>query len=211
MRFFRTILPIIFCFVTGAFACLLSFIPHPAVQEPTNMLNDWAIVITTFSVVLAVQSFVSRHTKSIASRKPGWGYSAVTMVTLTGAAFIGIFWGKGPGTPMGWVYEHMITPLSSTVYCLSVFFIASAAYKAFRVRSSGATLLLITGLIVMLGQIPFGAMISGGFIPLVKDWILEVPNMSAQRGILLGLALAMFATSLKILLGIERTYLGKGD
>ena len=80
-----------------------------------------------------------------------------------------------------------------------------------RIGTAGLTLavvLLVSGLIVMIGQIPLGGMAHWS-IPALKDWLLMHPNMAAQRGIMLGLGLSMFATSLKILLGIERSYMGK--
>jgi len=211
VRFFRRTLPVIFCFLTGSIVCIAAFIPHPAVALPFNTINDWTIIIASFAIVLGVASLLKRHVGRVRNQVPGWAYSAVTLISLTVTAVLGVVWGMNPteGDPVVWIYVHMNKPLSSTMFSLTVFFIASAAYKAFRLRSTGATILLISGVIVMMGQIPLGGMISGR-IPELKDWLLMTPNMAAQRGILLGLGLSMFSTSLKILFGIERSYLGKG-
>ena len=65
-------------------------------------------------------------------------------------------------------------------------------------------MLLIAAMIVMLAQIPTGEVISPA-IPKIKDWILDYPNVAAQRAILIGIAIGAVATALKIILGIDKS------
>ena len=77
---------------------------------------------------------------------------------------------------------------------------------AFRARNLEAAILLIAGILVMIGRVPIGNMIWQKF-PVIANWILDWPSMAARRGILLGITLGVVGTSLRIMLGIERSYL----
>lgn len=122
-----------------------------------------------------------------------------------------------------WIFDNIFVPLDATMFSLLAFYIASAAFRAFRARSLEATALLIAGCLVMIGRVPLGEQI---IFPLgqlniaglpsfdladVAGWILNSPNTAAQRGILLGVILSQVAISLRIIFGIERTYMGGGD
>ncbi|OGC42214.1 hypothetical protein A2Y85_00250 [candidate division WOR-3 bacterium RBG_13_43_14] len=87
---------------------------------------------------------------------------------------------------------------------------ASASYRAFRARSTEATLLLTAAFIIMIGILPIGDRISR-HLPAFAQWIMDLPLVVGQRGIGLGIALGALATELKIILGIERSWLGGGE
>jgi uncharacterized membrane protein len=103
----------------------------------------------------------------------------------------------------------MMVPLQGTMFAILALFIASAAYRSFRARSREAAVLLIAAVIVMMGRVPLGEYL----IPLSGDlsqWILNVLNASVRRAILIGVSLGTVALSIKIIFGMERSYLGGG-
>jgi len=47
--------------------------------------------------------------------------------------------------------------------------------------------------------------------PRAADWLMEYPNMAVKRAIFLGISLGAISQSLRVLFGIERSYLGGGS
>ncbi len=129
------------------------------------------------------------------------------------------------GAAYWWSYSYVILPLQQTMFALLAFYVASAAFRAFRARNAESVMLLLTAFIILLGRTPAGAMLTGGlldesipdwlagvaaffYIPNLTDWIMAVWNTAGTRAIIIGIALGIVSTSLKILLGIDRSYLG---
>lgn len=109
--------------------------------------------------------------------------------------------------PYQWIFLFLFSPMQATMFSILAFYIASAAYRAFKAKTRESTLLLGAAFLVMLGRVPIGASLWSGF-GAVADWIMEVPNTAGQRAILIGAALGIVSTALRILLGIERSYMG---
>jgi hypothetical protein len=200
--------PLIVTFVTGALLIAIFFIPHHAAQETQSAILEWADIVYTFALILGSASLWVMHQKKVQQRGEGWIYSVVTLVALFGVTAFGVIQGVEAQTVVGRVYNMVNAPLASTMFSLLAFFIASAAFRAFRARTVEATLLLVTAVVMMIGRVSIGEFLWKGFPPLT-EWLLDVPNLAAKRAVALGVGLGAISTALKIILGIDRSYLGR--
>ena len=127
--------------------------------------------------------------------------------TVTVSAHLPMRWGP-TGRVYTWVYDHVFSPCNATMFALLAFFIASAAFRAFRARNIEAGLLLGAAILIMIGRVPIGRALSPLF-PAMAEWIVDIPNNAGRRAIMMGAALGAIATSLRVILGLERSHLGR--
>ena len=175
-----------------------------------------------------------------------------------------VAWGThvtAKGTMFKWMFTFMVAPMQATMFALLAFYVASASYRAFRIRNFEATLLLVSGIIIMIGRVPLGSSISSWFclylfvllggiivnsffknkqytaifvigglllvtlsgtlmgwpldrpgifyLPYLQEWIYKYPNVAGARSIMIGIGLGIFGTSIRYVLGIEKSYIGE--
>ncbi|HWL10089.1 MAG TPA: hypothetical protein VNQ76_16910 [Planctomicrobium sp.] len=123
------------------------------------------------------------------------------------------------GTPFWWLYEYVLQPLMTTTFALLAFYVASAAYRAFRAKNLEAVLLLGTAFLILIGRTSAGPALTYwlpenlAFLKMenLMVYIMSIFNTAGNRAIMIGIALGTIATSLRVLLGVDRSYLGSGD
>jgi hypothetical protein len=184
----------------GLFVLLDFFVQNAFIGTLKFVFVRWAIIVAAFAMVLGFFNVLTVHLNKILRFKQGWFYSIFLVLTMMVVLILGLI--EGPqGSLTSRIFQYILFPLQATIFSLLAFFVASAAYRAFRVRNWESALLVIFGVIVLLGQVPlWGALTSS------KEWILGVLSMAGSRGILLGAALGTVATGLRVLLGIDRPY-----
>ncbi|HJO55182.1 MAG TPA: hypothetical protein QF423_00735 [Candidatus Scalindua sp.] len=217
MNFFKRTIPMIIAFVMGILMTFQYYVPHESSQDLLKVVTRWGMIISGFAMFIGAYSLFHMHWNRIRQKVAGWGYSifvffgaGITIIfgLINGGEF---FWNdKQTGTMFDWIFNNVQVPAGATIFSILAFFMASAAYRTFRARNKEATILLVAAIIVMLGRVPIGTMISQ-YIPVAADWIMSVPNLAAKRAILIGVSIGVIATSIKIIFGIERAYLGGGD
>lgn len=166
-------------------------------------LVGWAAIIVAFALLLGVVNVVNVHWGHIQARRSHAIYSLVLLISLAVTLAFGI--GGPSARNTQFIFEYILQPLESTLFALLAIFIATAAFRAFRVRDLETFFFVLFAIIVLLGQVPVGLYLWSE-LPVIKDWILEVPTLAGARGILLGVALGTIATGLRVLLGADRPY-----
>jgi hypothetical protein len=190
----------------GIFMLFQFFIP---VFKPAHSrVLDWMQVVYLSSLLVGVAALALQHLKKVSLQSGGWGYSLVTVIGLLAMPLTAIFWGTGENSPFFWLFNNMQVPMQATVFSLLAFFVASAAFRGFRARSFAAFLLLAAAVLVMIGRVPIGTKLYFDF-PTWAQIILDVPGVAARRAILIGIGLGAVATSLRVILGIERGFFGR--
>jgi hypothetical protein len=231
----RTV-PLIITATVGVVLIVSNFIPAFRAwgEEATTFFS----IIAAIAFVLGGGSLLKVHLRKISDRNAGWGYSLVVLGTFFATLAVGLLkigvspnpafpdkpWAgdvQAQGTAFWWAYEYTFKPLTSTMFAMLAFYIASAAFRAFRAKNFEAMLLLGTAFIILLGRtfagyfltswIPIDGPFSGLRIEELSVYIMQVFNTAGNRAIIIGIALGIASTSLKILMGLDRSYLGGGN
>ena len=203
-------IPIFLVFITGLVMVIQYFVPHAASEFVFKYANDFVIVIGILALPIGIYSLVNTTVRK-ARFEPGERFYSV--VTLAGFAIMVLTglrrdWANDPNGLHRHLFQYVLTPAQSSLFAMLAFYIASAAYRAFRVRTLLAAVLLVTAFVVMLRIVPLPDPVGAWNRDLVR-WILAVPNLASKRAIIIGVALGAVAYSIKILLGIERAYMGR--
>ncbi len=197
---------------------------------------DWFNILAGVAFVLGGVNLAKMNLAKISSREKGWGYAAVTLLVFLFTLGVGLLKVGGtpnassPNLPMSggfqdqgsafwWMYEFVMSPITSTLFAMLAFYVASAAFRAFRAKNTEAILLLVTAFIVLLGRVYAGVVLTD-WIPEDNEWIswlrfenlssviMNVFNTAGTRAMIIGIAIGVAATSLKIMTGLDRSYLG---
>jgi hypothetical protein len=232
----RSRIPILIGIFSGLIPILSLYIPKEFLSGDTGMsprLDQWLIVLAGYALLLGIINVLQINFRKISRREQGWFFSAVLLVGLfvTGGAGVygwitkqGIgFAPDGSTTPFKYMADWFFQPLQSTIFSLLAFFMASAAFRAFRARNFEASVLLLAAGFVMLGRVPILEFLAAPFPPLhapaaaagkalgtATEWVMKTPNGAAQSGIIIGAALGAGSMAIRVILGIERGYLGLG-
>ncbi len=200
-------LPLVLVFVTALIPILGRYVavgPFPSLLTGTA---KWFQTASNFAWLLGAINLSIVYVSQVRKKRTNWMFSLYALVVMWGYSALGIIQ-TNQGVAYRWLFNAFYNPMVATMYSILAFYIVSAAFRSFRVRTVEATVLMGCAVLAMLGRVPVGKIIWSQ-IPDISQWFLNVPNTGAMRGILLGVYLGGYATMIRIIMGLERAYLGE--
>jgi hypothetical protein len=187
----RTV-PLIITFIVGTVLIVADFIPHRPFGSLGDDFSMYFDIIAVFAFLLGGGTLVRVHISKVNKRKADWQFSIVTLAGFVLMLLAGLTKFGNPGGIQGDIAA---------------------------VGSLFNDILLIAAFVILLGRTPFGLWLTEGLtgnleflqIPNLANWVMDVPNLAGQRAIMIGIALGVISMSLRIILGVERTYLGQDN
>lgn len=202
------------------------------VGKITNIMGGFLLGVGIYSLVLV-------HAIRIKRRSENYGFSILLLVSFATMAIVGFTdWRQRKfmdnagllNDPANWrffqyaqdlLFEGLYQQMDAAMFSMIAFFILSAAYRAFRVRSVEATIMMASALILMLNLM--GAITSlwaagvDGLVGatgnvfllnfnlnIMADWLRATMQIPAIRAIDFGVGLGALAMGLRLWLGLER-------
>jgi hypothetical protein len=203
---------IIFCL--GFFYAIVHYVALPPLdlQAVSDQLLAYITAVLTAGFAIGVINLTRVHVINIRRKRATWRYSVLLLISLVAMAVFSVIASPFAIDPQATVipanviqfstpiweflYYKILVNINSSIFSLLAFFVASAAYRAFKARTLESTILLAAGLLVILGQAPLADVVWPGF-GMIRDWILAFPNTAGQRGILIGAALGILVFSVR--------------
>ena len=233
-------------FIVGLFFAAEFFLPvgednKNILTDPFQKMQGSLQVITALSLGLGTYGLVRLHLRNTVQRRPQWGYSVVLLTAFIVMAFFSIWNTMAEKGLFGLertqlledaftlLFDYTLIQLDATMFSLIAFYIFSAAYRAFRIRSIEASILMFTAMLVMIGIVPLGKLISDSIglpavqtaemrtnpfmlenilynlrLPQIAGWIQETLNAPVQRAIEFGVGIGALAMAIRLWLSLER-------
>lgn len=183
-----------------------------------GLLRDYflrgAVVLAAVALLVGVVNLISVHANKIKKGESA-GYSAFLLVALIITLMLGIYdisriylSGAHNLPRLQWLFTNVQMPIETSLMAVLAVSLAYASVRLFGRRMTIFTMFFLGVIIILLiGTIPLFI----NKLPIlseIRTWIIEVPVVGGARGILLGIALGIIATGLRILMGSDRPYKG---
>jgi hypothetical protein len=194
--------------LAGGLVLLGYFLPIEPLQSVRILLVQWAVILAAFGLLVGVINLGKTHWLKVRNHQPGRAYSLLLLIALILTAVVVLV--SGPtGSLSMWAFNNIQLPIESSLAALLAIVLAYTSVRLlYRRPNLFSVVFVITALFVLLGTAPIFLFNEIPELSMLRSTIIQVPALAGTRGILLGVGLGTLATTIRILMGVNRPYGG---
>jgi len=203
MRILATVLAI----ASGIIILLGYFYPIPLLLQLRVLLTNWAVLIAAATVLIGIYNLSAVHVEKIRSGQKGSGFSWVLIISMLLTFAYGMVFGP-QNAGLRATVDAVIVPVEASLMAVLAVTLIYASIRLLRRRLDVMSVLFLVASVLFLIAFmptPFG--------PIPGDQsiaqLLNVFSTGGARGLLIGIALGVLMTGLRIIFGVDRPYGGQ--
>ena len=201
MRILATVLAI----ASGIIVLLGYFYPIPLLLQLRVLLTNWALIIASMAVLVGVYNLVAVHMEKIRDGK-GSVYSGVLVFSLIVTFAYGLVFGPND-VAMRAVVDAVIVPVEASLMAILAVTLIYASIRLLRRRLDVMSVLfLVAAVLFLIAFMPTPAGQLPGSQSLAQ--FMNIFSTGGARGLLIGIALGILLTGLRVIFGVDRPYEG---
>lgn len=205
------------------------------ISDATPIVNDFTNILVAFILGLGIFSLARVHFRRLFKMQKDWGFSLVLIIAMVSMIVCGYveFAFKMNNTleanqsnlfviGKDFLFDGLLQEMEAGMFSVIAFYILSAAYRAFRIRSIESTILLCAALLMMLslmgglvflvdkmfdgwtGQDP-ASFINNFRLGSIAAWVTDNIQSPSIRAMDFGIGLGALAMGLRLWLSLEKT------
>jgi hypothetical protein len=165
-------------------------------------MSLWSVNITTFTLFVGLIAIFSRYYNNIKRRGENWEFQIYSVVVIIVWVIMGLMYGMYSNF---YQTAYLSTKLTLHIAILGqlIFFVVSATYRTFRMRTFRTAVIAISALLMIAFNAPW---LSTPFpvVDRIGFWLMNNPQMAASRAMVITGGIGGVVLGIRILLGIER-------
>jgi hypothetical protein len=174
-----------------------------------------AVVVAGVALLVGVYNMASVHINKIKKGDESI-YSLITVLALLLTFLVGTydlvmtyFQGESGLRYSRWIFENIQLPIESSLMAIIAVSLTYAAIRLLSRRLNFMSVVFsVVVIILLVGAIPAVAASDFNILSSIRNWVMSVPVVGGTRGIVLGMAMGIIATGIRILMGTDRPYGG---
>lgn len=203
-RIFTSVAPTVITGIVGLIT-LLSYL-LPGISSWRLPLIDIAVVVAGVALLIGFVHLMGIHWRRFRRRRSLYSLLLILTALIAFVALIAerVLYPASSDRPIsGFVFNSLIVPMQSALGALLAVFLAVAAFRmAQRRRTWGMVWFLVSALVVLLTQVPWGDG-TPGILTSIRD-LFDAATTGGMRGLLLGVAIGTLAVAFRVLFAIDR-------